>query len=172
MSYQRPPPLDFIPVQVCDWAELVTGQPEFIHRPIRRGRRLQGIKYEAAGQVWLQRHYGAAYTSSQWIRFTADGQGKVRWCQPDGLLLDVVHQTLTIVEFKYQHVDSAWWQLFRLYLPVMKYLFLGRGFTMKCLEICKWFDPAQPTPQKPTLCKSVDAVQPGEFGVHIWKPGP
>lgn len=169
MSYQHLP-LDFLPVQVCDWAELVDEQPEFIHRPIRRGRRLHGIKYEAAGQVWLLGKYGEAYTPSQWIRFKADGQGKVRWCQPDGILVDAAHRLLTIVEFKYQHTDIAWWQLFRLYRPVMERLFSGRGFSMRCLEICKWYDPATVTPQKPTLCKTVEAVQPGEFGVHIWKP--
>lgn len=169
MSSPRPP-LDFLPIQACHWAELFDGQPEFIHRPVRRGRRLQGIKYEAAGQVWLRRKYGDNYTAGQWIRFKADGNERVRWCQPDGILVDPTHRVVTIIEFKYQHTDAAWWQLFRLYLPVMQHLFTGRGFAFKCLEICKWFDPSVKTQQAAVLCKTVDAVQPGAFGVHIWKP--
>jgi hypothetical protein len=170
MPCLRPPPLDFIPVQVCEWAELADLQPEFIHRPIRRGRRLQGIKYEAAGQVWLRHQYGTAYVGGQWIRFRADGQGKTRWCQTDGILVDAEHKVLTIIEFKYQHTENAWWQLFRLYKPVVEKLFSGRGFRVKCLEICKWFDPAIRAPQAPVLCQNIGAVQEGEFGVHIWKP--
>lgn len=170
MSLLRPPPLDFLPVQVCDWAELAPGQPEFIHRPVRRGRRRQGILYEVAAQVWMHRQFGDRYVGGQWIRFKADGQGKVRWCQPDGLLLDGVHRTVTIVEYKYQHTEGAWWQLFKLYLPVMKRLLAGRDFTFRCLEMCKWFDPATQTPMPVTMCQSIESVQPGDFGVHIWKP--
>lgn len=170
MHSLRPPPLDFLPVQVCDWAELVDTQPEFIHRPQRRGRRLQGIKYELAGHYWLKRQFRNSYTAGQWFRFKADGQGKIRWCQTDGLLVDVEHRTLTVVEFKYQHTESAWWQLFKLYKPVIEKLFVDKKFSIRCLEICKWFDPATKTPQPVVLCQTVLAVQPGEFGVHIWKP--
>lgn len=166
----RPPPLDFIPVQDCQWAELADGQPEFIRRHAYRGRRRQGVKYEAVGQVWLKDQFGANYTASPWIRFRADGEKKIRWCQPDGLLVDAEHRTVIIVEFKYQHTEAAWWQLFRLYLPVVSRLLAGRARQMSCIEICKWFDPIVQAPMPPKLCQHVLAVQPGEFGVHIWKP--
>ena len=169
MSFHSPPPLDFIPVQTCDWAELVQQQPEFIHRPIRKGRRLLGIKYELAGHVWLQAQFGDKYTPGQWVRFKADGQDKFRWCQPDGLLLDSEHKIVTIIEFKYQHTDGAWWQLFKLYKPVVAKL-LGPDYQIRCLEVCKWFDVAIRPTQRVVLCKSVDSVQAGDFGVHIWKP--
>lgn len=108
---------------------------------------------------------------SQWVRFRSAAEpDKIRWCQTDGVLLDRQSLSLTILEIKYSHTATAWWQLFRLYLPVLERLFDGYGYEFRCLEVCKWFDPAVKCPQRPRLCEDITTVKPGEFAVHIWSP--
>ena len=128
-----------------------------------------GIKYEAKAQLELVGRYGHDYMPSQWIRYRS-GDGRIRWCQPDGVLVDRGTKTLTIVEIKYNHTANAWWQLFKLYLPVLERLFDGHGYEFRCVEVCKWFDPAVQCPARPRLRDSLESVQTNEFAVHIWSP--
>ncbi len=163
------PPLDFIPVTRCVWAEYSAEPPEFIRATKRRGRRLLGVKFEKKAHQHLSRLFADSYMPSQWIRFrSADNGGKIRWCQPDGVIVDKQAHALTIVEIKYAHTEVAWWQLFRLYLPVLEKLFSGYGYEFRCVELCKWFDGAIRCPQRPRLCEDISNVRPGDFGVHIW----
>lgn len=163
------PPLDFIPVSRCVWAEYSEQPPEFLRVTKHRGRRLLGVKFEKKAQAHLCGVYGDDYLPSQWIRFrSTDNGGKIRWCQPDGIIVDKQGHALTIVEIKYSHTEVAWWQLFHLYLPVLEKLFDGYGYEFRCVELCKWFDAAIRCPQRPRLCEDLNAVKPGEFAVHIW----
>lgn len=166
------PPLDFNLVTHCSWAEWSETAPEFLGVPIRRrGRRLLGIKYEKKVHAHLSSVYSDRYMPSQWVRFrSSDDGGKIRWCQTDGVLVDPVARILTIVEVKYSHTELAWWQLFRLYLPVLERLFDGYGYEFRCVEVCKWFDPAVRCPVQPRLREHLEDVKAGEFAVHIFNP--
>jgi hypothetical protein len=162
------PPLDFNPVTKCTWAEYSDTPPEFIRSVRRRGRRYLGIKYERKAQAHLRDVYGDCYLPSQWVRYRGAADDRVRWCQPDGVLVDRSAMALTIVEIKYNHTEVAWWQMFKLYLPVLEKLFEGYGYEFRCVEVCKWFDPAVRCPQKPKLRDRLENVQKDEFAVHIW----
>lgn len=161
------PPLDFTPLEQCEWAEFSETPPAFLRDVRRRGRRLLGIKYEAKAQAMLGEYYGPDYMPSQWVRYRGP-DGRIRWCQPDGVLVDHEANTLTIVEIKLNHTEVAWWQLFRLYRPVLERLFDGHGYGFRCVEVCRWFDPAVRCPEPPRLREKLTAVQPDEFAVHIW----
>ena len=115
--------------------------------------------------------FGERYMPSQWVRFRSpDDAGKIRWCQVDGVLVDEGSKSLTIVEVKYSHTETAWWQLFRLYRPVLERLFVGYVYEFRCVEVCRWFDAAVRCPQPVRLRQRVEDVRPDEFAVHIWNP--
>lgn len=162
--------LEFEPINVCDWAEHSQEPPSFI-RPTRyRGARARGVKYESKVREHLARKYTGRCYPSQWIRFRADGKERIRWCQPDNIIVDEGEHVLTIVEVKYQHTDAAWWQLFHLYRPVVSRLFHGLGYDVRCVEIVHWFDPSVRCTEKPYPCPSLEDVRPGAFNVHILNP--
>jgi hypothetical protein len=165
------PPPDFHPINNCDWAEHSEVPPHFVHPVKYTGKRGVGVRYENRVREWISKQFAGRCFPSQWIRYRADGDSRIRWCQPDNLILSPVESKLTIVEVKYQHCDLAWWQLFRLYKPVVERLFLGHGYTLCTVEVVHWFDPSVRTMQTPKLRARVEDAQPGEFAVHIRSPG-
>lgn len=131
------------------------------------GRRAEGVRYERAGQAFLQDLYGDFYLASPWLKFFTNGQW--RWCQPDGLLFEPQLGRIHIVEFKYQHTTDAWWQTRHLYAPVLRELFPPAAWDLQVCEVVKWFDPAVVYPEKVVLANEVHLNSPA-FKVHIWKP--
>lgn len=164
-----PPSLEFTPITHCDWAEFSADPPQFLRPTKRRGKRLQGIRYENRAREAFTARFGTDFMPSQWVRYRA-ADGRIRWCQTDGVLLSREHHRLTIIEFKYNHTDLAWWQLFRLYRPVLERLFEGYGYEFRCVEVCQWFDPATRCTARPILCEDVANVMIDGFNVHIWNP--
>ncbi len=132
----------------------------------RRGRRADGIRYERQGQQFLLSHFPDRYVPSPWYRYWTE-KGGPYWCQPDGLLFDIRNSTLTIIEFKLRHTTRAWWQIRRLYEPVLR-VWLGSGWTFAAVEVVRWFDPDLPFPERVVLVPHVDGARPSKFGVHIW----
>jgi len=121
-------------------------------------------------QTWLERNLGMGYIASPWLRFRLRDTGlRQHWCQPDGLLLDPWTGQLTIVEIKYQHCADAWFQMNRLYAPVLRMIFPERDWRFATCEIVKWFDCAIQVPEPPKLRDSPLRVKPGEFAVFICK---
>lgn len=105
---------------------------------------------------------------SPWIRFQENEDTRVRWCQPDALAFDPWAGRIIIIEVKYQHTSDAWWQLRRLYAPVVKALF--PGYDIHLAEVCKWYDPAIAFPEQVGMLPSVECASMERIGVHIWKP--
>ena len=164
------PPRNFKPAGVVEEVIHSPYPPPFIRDKRRRGRRGQGIRYEKKGHEYFQDLYGSSYVPSPWFKFRELGEPEMRWCQPDGLLFQPYHGRITIVEFKLQHTSDAWWQLKWLYLPVVARAFPGDLWNFALCEVTKWFDPATLFPERPRLREDVTLVEPGEVGVHIWKP--
>lgn len=131
------------------------------------GRRLAGIQYERKVHTYLDSLYGERYIPSPWLRFFSDG--KWRWCQPDGLLLDFSRGILTVVEVKYQHTSDAWWQVRHLYMPVLKEIFPETLWSFEACEVVKWYDPATSFPEKVVLAQEPGLHHPA-FKIHIWRP--
>lgn len=100
-----------------------------------------------------------------WIEFQEKCSRRVRWCQPDGLLLDPFTGRAIILEVKYQHTADAWWQLTHLYLPVLAALLPGWKFPL--VEICKWYDPATSFPVAPRMLADPLEAREDLLGVHI-----
>jgi hypothetical protein len=124
-----------------------------------------GVKYELRVHERLSEAFGLNYIPSQWFQFF-DGE-KVRYCQPDGLLLFERQSLLLIVEVKYSHTPDAFWQLEHLYVPVLR-AFMGKSsWKIATVEVVKWFDPCVRFPVRPVLRESLEDIKVGEFAVHI-----
>mgnify|MGYP007100099903 CR=1 FL=1 len=159
------PPEGFSPAGQVTFAYLATA-PSFT-KTRRSSAQKQGIRYEREAQAYLSGLYGLDYVPSPWIRF--ESAGRMRFCQPDGLLFQPEKGRITIVEVKYQHTPLAWWQLLQLYAPVVARLFPKQLWTLDVCEVVKWYDPSITFPVRPVLAAQVH--MPIElFKVHIYRP--
>jgi hypothetical protein len=75
---------------------------------------------------------------------------------------------MTIAEIKLKHTADAWWQLRRLYEPVLAKLFGADQWRFSFLEIVRWYDPHTAFPQAHALIREPSRMTPGALGVHIW----
>lgn len=132
------------------------------------GSRLAGIRYEAKVHEYLTQVYGLRYVQSPWLRFFSAGEGH-RWCQPDGLIIDTQAGRITIVEVKYQFTSDAWWQIKRLYEPVLRVIFPAELWHFDYCQVVKWYDPNVKFQEPIVLAHEVD-MRHKHFKVHIWKP--
>lgn len=168
-----PPPLNFNAVGVIEWASFFPAIPPFI-RPLHKatGRRLKGIKYEVAAQKMILAKFPQSYFVSPWLKFSCF-KG-VRWCQPDGILINLEEGLITIVEMKYQHTTEAWWQMRKLYEPLLRAMFPAELWRINTLEVVKWFDPLVDYPEQLYMLKELEdhlSIPSDQTGLHIWKPG-
>jgi hypothetical protein len=163
-----PPPEAFRPAGRVLSASFAT--PPAIRKKRYTGRRLEGVRYEKKVQEYLEHFYGERYIPSPWLRFFPAGDGaRWRWCQPDGILLDIPRGRITIVEVKYQHTSDAWYQVRMLYEPVLRVMFPEKWWTFDYCEVVKWYDPDTIFPEKIVLAQEVSIRHPA-FKVHIWRP--
>lgn len=160
-----PAPDGFRPAGHVLTAEFTT--PPALRKKRYSGRRLAGVQYEKKVHAYLEQLYGERYVQSPWLKFFSDG--KWRWCQPDALVIDLPRGRILIIEVKYQHTSDAWWQVRRLYEPVLRIIFPDVLWTYEFCEVVKWYDPAVDFPEKVVL-----AQEPGmphkAFKVHIYRP--
>lgn len=142
--------------------------PQFAAKKVKlTGSRALGVKYEQRVHAELIRLYPRFYVNNPWFRFY-DNYG-LRWCQPDGLLIDAGQGLVTIVEVKYRHVGAAWWKLQKLYLPVARSIF-GDNWTYRCVEIVRWYEPDELFPNSKLTPQVHLAPALPSTGVHIWNP--
>ena len=170
-----PPPNKFNPVVGVADAQLVRYRPPFITRTRRTGRRAQGVKYEQRAHDHHVELLEPYYVPNQWFRFRespAPGTvpGRWRWCEVDALLVRPSTGRITIIEYKYQHTSDAWWQLRRLYEPVVRKLFCPPFWSIALCEVVKWYDPAVKFPEPLRMVRDIRDAVPGSIGLHIWKP--
>ena len=165
------PPSRFRPAANIDRVEHSATPPPFLRTRKRKGRKAEGIRYENKAQDMLLERFPDNYVPGPWFRFLEYGQSKWRWCQPDGLLIDFHYGRITVVEIKLQHTSDAWWQVKWLYLPVLYRAFDPQIWEFTWLEVVKWYDCSVNFPERVSLCPDVLSVEPGQFGVYIWKPG-
>jgi len=143
--------------------------PPFIRTRRYRGRRADGVRYERLVQAHLLGEYPQTYVAGPWLHFRSESSDKWRWCQPDGLLIDVERGIITCVEVKYSHTANAWWQTRELYLPVLAHLFPIPLWRLQVCEVVKWYDPSVVFPEQVELAAEVG--RPSEkFKVHICRP--
>lgn len=127
------------------------------------------MRYERLVQNYLSEVFREEYIASPWLHFLAEGSSKWRWCQPDGLLIDIERGIITCVEVKYAHTPNAWWQVRQLYLPVLERIFPKTLWELQVCEVVKWFDSAVEFPEPLKLVASI-GVPSSKFKVHICRP--
>lgn len=161
-------PSHFKPAGVVLQAYHSPTEPPFLHRRRYSGSRARGVAYEKRAQKYLQQLFPETYIPSPWLRFQG-AEGAWRWCQPDGLIIDLPRGILTCVEVKYQHTSDAWWQVRHLYLPVLRLLYRPDLWELQVCEIVRWYDPATLFPEAVELAFEPSRPS-GKFKVHIWRP--
>jgi hypothetical protein len=148
--------------------------------PVSEVRLIVSDYRTATGTTWAQKN-GLRYEGKVQERVRAEFPGylcgpciyfmdgwKQRMVQPDGIL--VFDAYVFIIEIKYQHMPEAWWQLQRLYYPLVCRLWPKKE--VSCLEICRSYDPALGFPCEVTLVDDFKMWVSGprqEFGVMVWK---
>lgn len=149
-------------VRTAHWLNAATG--------CTRAQRA-GLRYEEQVQRELAGLVGPDYQRSPAVSFIDETPlGAVRrTCVPDGLL---IREALAVVfEIKHRHCVQAWWQLRRIYAPVVAELpFVQR---VALVEVCKSFDPGVRLPEEVIRIFDLEAFlrRPWvDFGVFVWKP--
>jgi hypothetical protein len=89
---------------------------------------------------------------------------------PDGLYFNI-GGFATIFEIKSQHMPEAWWQLRKLYEPVVRQLPFVNGTS--CVEVTRSYDPSMGFPEPVLVVHDFDslmAAPAAPLKVLIWKP--
>lgn len=155
----------YTPSEPIEWAAFSTS-PAFIEgRRRQTGVRRMGQRYEESVQLALGRRYDL-YAPGPWLRFAERGSAEIRWCQPDGLLFDFHAGIVYVVEIKLRHTSDAWWQLKRLYEPVLR-VALGPLWDFRLVEVVRWYDRGAYFPAPHELRRDILDTRPGIVGVHI-----
>lgn len=145
----------------------LSNSPPFLSQRKATGARAAGLRYERKVQENLLAKYADRYLPGPWFIFHSDNGP--RWCQPDGLLIDINTGKLLVVEIKNSITDRAWWWLNDLYVPVVRKAF-GVNWDISTVTIVKWFDCKIPLPVKPVMCKDIEHAAPGQNAINIWNP--
>lgn len=128
-----------------------------------------GIRYERKAMAFLKEAFGKDFRPSPWFKYE-DFDGNLRWCQPDGIV--VTDKMVVIWEIKVNFSSDAWWQLRKLYEPVIREAYHPPQIALAIL--CKSFDPAVPFPEKPCALPAPQALLCGGWdrtaiGVLQWR---
>lgn len=168
------PPRKFVPAGFVTWAQFAPDEPDYIKTNKKRvtGARAAGLRYEAKAKIMLQRTIPEADSNNSnqllvgpWLMFKA-GNDKIRYCQPDALLIDLENKRVVIYEIKLQHTSQAWWQVRKLYQPVLERIYTNYSFV--CVEVVKWLDAHAAFPETFYYAESPMDLTDGKFGVHIY----
>ena len=169
-------PRGFLPAGEVTSVQFSPTAPSFAKLTKVKGKRARGIRYEQKAQEHLLNIRPLTYVPSPWLKFKSSKRSPIgyangwRWCQPDGLDIDINSGLITIVEFKLSHTANAWWQTRELYEPVVKKLFPPSLWQFSIVEIVKWFDPDTYFPEEFHFIRNLrfQDTRPGRFHLHIW----
>lgn len=128
----------------------------------------RGLRYEDKVLSALADTFANSFVSGPALHFR-DKNG-FRTLVPDGLFFPHRNRVV-VIEVKLSHTSDAWWQLRKLYEPVLRALFL-RESVLLC-EVCRNFDPQTPFPEVfvpvDRLMSFALEAKDGTFGVYPWK---
>jgi len=138
--------------------------PFFLREGKRGGRQGAGLRYERQIHELAAARYSWRYVASVWFRYWRLG-GQSSWCQPDGLLFDFDRGLITIVEVKLTHTPKAWWQLRRLYEPVVRAAF--PVWDVAVVEVAGACDPHRKFPEAITVVSELCEAVTSQFSVCV-----
>jgi hypothetical protein len=155
--------------EAVDWAAFAANAPHFGGRKNRSSpAQKAGLRYERKAQVYLEEMYPNNYVASPWIVFRLRHEPMVRWCQPDGLVVDPQESKLTIIEIKLRHMAEAYTQMTGIYDPVIRKIFPPNWRIRHC-EVVRYYDPDSLFPVPVQLVTDPLMTPAGRFAVHIWR---
>ncbi len=123
-----------------------------------------GLQYEQRVVDVLSAIYGIDFRGAPAILYQ-DRTG-CRMAVPDGILK--IGNTLVVIEVKLTHTERAWWQLNRLYLPLLRAL-VNPGVQCLPVEICRSYDPDVKFPGPSAVTTSLHRLSPSHTGILHWK---
>lgn len=128
-----------------------------------------GLRYEEKVQRALLDYFKPPreYLAAPFIHYSDDRGYHTR--VPDGIA--TIDGVKYILEIKLGHTEVSWWQLERVYRPLVEAYY--HTFPVRVCEICRSFDPMVSFPSKFRRLESIDelpSLGKGEFGVLRWKP--
>lgn len=128
-----------------------------------RGAKRAGVVYQRRVEAWDGLASANSVECSPWFCFLDDSGGR-HYCQPD--LLVRVGDKLLVCEIKIRWTSDAWWQLRKLYLPVLTRALAGSVLVPVC--ICRSYDPSISIPDPVQICKSIqEASDPGVLNIIL-----
>lgn len=134
------------------------------HNEGRTYAQKEGLRYEQKVHDVLGAIYGSDYTPSPSILYR-DRRGLHR-AIPDGTLR-IGANLLVVIEVKLTHTERAWWQLIRLYVPLLSRL-VPPGTRIAPVEICRSYDPSVVLPYG-QLITSLHKPPLGGLGILEWR---
>jgi hypothetical protein len=123
----------------------------------------QGLRFQEEVKRWaFGGNFLGKISEGPWFAYE-DESSSVHFCQPD-FLFDDSH-SVVVVEAKFRFSADAWWQLRKLYLPVVQKLLPSAYVIPLC--VCKSFDPSVVCPEVPHLVRDLFDCAPGRFNVLV-----
>lgn len=167
------PPLNFQEARDPHDVRLIN----YTHQPSRvSASRRAGIRYESRWHTFAGKTWKTEYKSFPDKLFAFSDVSGQRCCRPDGILISAKSDFFVIFEVKVGHISDSYWQLRRLYEPVLSQWSYCRGRRSVVVEVCRRFDPATFYPGRVKVLNIFDADEyfnvpqdPEEVGVLIWK---
>lgn len=108
---------------------------------------------------------GGALVPSPWYCYVDSG-GARRYCQPDAIHEYDSSPRALVCEIKLRWTADAWWQLRKLYLPVLSRAYLPSRLLIP-LCICRSYDPSVAIPEAVNLIEDLEAASPDQFNVLV-----
>ena len=150
--------------------------PGFLSDPMQKivpQRFRTGKLFEEKVKESLWGWFPESFISGPWFQYWERNPYRIQWCQPDGLLIFPREGIIVILEIKSTHTSDAWWQLRKLYSPVVKKVFgegkEGKGmWEYAVIEIVDRFILG-PFPEKVNICHSILDADRDKFNVYLWK---
>ena len=128
--------------------EIIDEPPGFVKRSLARGTKRsnaisRGLDYEERVHRAFKTKYGKYYVSNAWIAYRETKTGKKRYASPDAVLFFPEEKRIKLIEIKLTHTIRAWWQLRKMYEPLIRKIF--PGWKVEVVEVCsKYFKTTWP----------------------------
>lgn len=158
------PPTGFREVESVEAARFLSRGPAAFAstgRDASRPALRAGVKFEQKVHDELTASWGSfgSYLAGPWIEFEIGNSRRV--CQPDAIF---THRDgrVFILEIKVSHTPNAWWQLRKLYEPVVNAL---KRCECEVLEICKHYDSRVSFPEPVKFIRNLEEHEAKKFNV-------
>jgi hypothetical protein len=139
-------------VEFTSWLPPKSGGSSFAQRA--------GLRYERWVIDTLRENFGPNLLFNLGISFCDDTGRRV--AIPDAIVR--LHNALALIEIKYTHTDFAWWQLRRLYEPLLFRLTRAPIFL---IEVCKSYDPSVVFPESFHYIPDLSPAHLRRSSVHV-----